>query len=478
MNSVSNSSALLRDRLWQSLGEIACIVEPAEMQPYLTDWRGLYNGKALMVVRPKTTSEVAEVVRQCSGLGIAVVPQAGNTSLVGGSVPLDSGDSIVLSLGRLNKIREIDVLDHSITADAGCVLSDIQSAAAGVDLLFPLSLGAEGSCQIGGNIATNAGGVHVMRYGNCRDLVLGLEVVMPDGTVWDGLRKLRKDNTGYDLKQLFIGSEGTLGVITGAVLKLFPTPREQITCLVAFPDASGALELLAFLRSDSGECVSAFELIPRMGIDLALKHVSGVRDPLGEKYEHYALIEMSSSRADAGLSDLLQTRLEHALDSELVLDAVVASSEVQAKQLWRLREGMVEAQAAEGSQIKHDISVPVGQIPRFLDRAGAMLTEVCPGVRIMAFGHVGDGNVHFNLSPPLGMQPQEFVAMAGQLTGAVYATAIELGGSISAEHGVGQLKRDQISGYKPAVEIEAMRRIKRALDPEAIMNPGKVVRSE
>lgn len=472
-----NLGTELHDRLRHSLDASACIVDPLDMQPYLTDWRGLYNGRAIMVVRPKTTEEVAKIVRECAELQVAIVPQGGNTSLVGGSVPADTADCIVLSMGRLNSIREIDPLDHSITVDAGCVLTDIQAAAAQQGLLFPLSLGAEGSCQIGGNIATNAGGVHVLRYGNCRDLVLGLEVVLADGTVWDGLRKLRKDNTGYDVKQFFIGSEGTLGVITGAVLKLFPLPKEKVTCLVAVRDAQSALEVLASLRSDSGECVSAFELIPRFGIDLAIKHIPGIKNPIAGDYQHYALIELSSSRLHAGLSELLQARLETELNTGTILDAVIASSESQVQELWRLREAIVEAQKAEGTQVKHDISVSTSQVPQLLEVAHAAVEAACRGARVMAFGHLGDGNLHFNVSPPIDMPASTFLEFAPALTRAVHGAVAELGGSISAEHGVGQLKRDSIIAYKPAVEIETMRRIKRALDPQGIMNPGKVVRT-
>jgi FAD/FMN-containing dehydrogenase len=450
-------------------------VEAADAGTYLTDWRGLYHGRAAAVVRPGSTAEVAAVVRLCHEAGIAVVPQGGNTGLVGGSVPHEDGAEILLSTDRLTRIRDLDPLDNTVTVEAGVVLQQVQEAAAEADRLFPLSMGAEGSCRIGGNLATNAGGNAVLRYGNARELVLGLEVVLPDGQVWDGLRRLRKDNTGYDLKQLFIGAEGTLGVITAAVLRLFPRPRQREAALVAVPDPAAAVALLARMRAGSGDAVTAFELIQRQGIDFALAHVPGTPDPLEAPYDWYVLVELTSPVAGTDLRDKLEAVLEEAFETELVVDGAVAASDTQMQAFWALREAIVEGQARLGPQVKHDVSVPVSRVPAFLEQAAAAVAAALPGVRVNAFGHVGDGNIHFNLSPPEGLDAAAFAVAEPGLTGAVYDAVAALDGSISAEHGIGRLKRGDLAARKAPLELDLMRRIKRAFDPDGLMNPGKVL---
>ncbi|MEX0696946.1 MAG: FAD-binding oxidoreductase [Dongiaceae bacterium] len=472
--SVALPSAL-RAGIESAVGPKGWTDAPDEMAPHLVDLRGLYRGRAALLVRPGSAAEVAEVVRLCAAARVPIVPQGGNTGLVGGATPHEHGGEILLSLARLDRIRSIDALDYTMTVEAGCILRRVQEAAAAADRLFPLSLGAEGSCQIGGNLSTNAGGIAVLRYGNARELVLGLEVVLPDGRIWDGLRSLRKDNTGYDLKQLFIGAEGTLGIITAAVLKLFPRPHERITAFAAIDALPAALELLSRCRTASGDAVTSFELIPRLGLDLALRHVAGTTDPLAGRHAHYLLIELSASAPGSGLRERLEGLLAQAMADGLVRDATLADSEAASRRLWRVREAIVEGERAEGASVKHDVSVPVSRVPRFIELASRRVEDALPGVRPMAFGHLGDGNVHFNLIQPAGADPRAFLDRREALSRIVHDTAVELGGSISAEHGLGRLKRDEIRRYKPAVELDMMRRIKAALDPDDIMNPGKVV---
>ena len=467
----SQALAAMRDRV----GPRGWIDDADGLVPYLTEWRGNYHPQAAAVVRPASSAEVADVVRLAAGAGIAIVPQGGNTGLCGGAAAAEHGRDIILSTERLNRIRAIDPLNYTITVEAGVVLRAVQEAAAAADRLFPLSLGAEGSCQIGGNLATNAGGTGVLRYGNARDLTLGLEVVLPDGAIWDGLRSLRKDNTGYDLKQLFIGAEGTLGIITAAVLKLFPKPKQVETALIAVPDPAAAVALLALARAGSGDAVSAFELIPRIGIDMALKHVAGTVDPLDEPAAWYVLAELTEPVADAHLREKLEALLEQAFEAGLVLDAAIASSGTQAQQLWFLREAIVEAQRFEGAAIKHDVSVPLAAVPEFLRRAGEAVGEAVPGARIIPFGHVGDGNIHFNLNQPLEGDGAAFAARLKEINRLVHDVVADLGGSISAEHGVGRLKRDELAERKSPVEMDLMRKIKATLDPAGTMNPGKVL---
>ena len=446
-----------------------------EVAPYLTDWRGRYHGRARAVLRPADAPAVAEVVRLCAQAGVPVVPQGGNTGLCGGATPLADGRAVVLSLGRLNRIRALDPDNDTLCAEAGCTLAAVQTAAEGAGRLFPLSLASEGSCTIGGNLSTNAGGVQVLRYGNARDLVLGIEVVLPDGRLWSGLRGLRKDNTGYDLKQLFIGAEGTLGVVTAAVLKLFPAIRARATAWVAVPDPRAAVALLRHLRATCGDRVSAFEIVGCNALELVLEHIPGARAPLAGRRAWSVLVELSDTLADGGLDAVLARELSAALEAGLVSDAVLARSVAEARALWALRENISEAQRIEGISIKHDISVPVGRIPEFLERAERALSAAWPGLRIVAFGHIGDGNLHYNLSKPLAADNAAFVARTAEVNRIVHELVVALGGSISAEHGLGQLKRDEVLNYKSAIEMEMMRGIKRALDPAGLMNPGKVL---
>ncbi len=461
-------------RIEAALGPKGIVADPRDLEPYLVETRGMFHGKTRLVARPASAAEVAEVVKHCAAARLPIVPQGGNTGLCGAAVPAADGENIVLSLGRLNRIRAIDPTDFTVTVEAGCVLAEIQKAAEAVDRLFPLSLGAEGSCQIGGNLSTNAGGIAVLRYGTMRDLTLGLEVVLPDGRVWNGLRLLRKDNTGYDLKQLFIGAEGTLGIITAATLKLFPRPKEVETAFLGLARASDAMELFARARAASGDQLTAFELIPRIGLDFALRHVAGVVDPLDEPHPWYALLDVASSRPGAKVRDALEQFLGEMMAARLIEDGVVASSAQQALELWRIREAMVEAEKFEGASIKHDVSVAVSRVAEFIERTTAAVEARLPGVRPIAFGHVGDGNVHFNITQPVGADAKAFLARRQEFNDLVHGIAVEMGGSISAEHGIGILKRDDLPRYKPAVELDLMRRVKRALDPDAIMNPGKI----
>lgn len=461
--------------LRDALGEAGLITDAERMQSYLSDWRNAYRGQAAAVLRPGTTEEVAAAVRLCAQAGVALVPQGGNTGLCGGSIPDASGAQMVLSLTRLKRIREVDVANATITVEAGVILQQLQDAAAEVGRLFPLSLGAEGSCTVGGNLATNAGGTAVLRYGNMRDLALGLEVVLPDGRIWDGLRGLRKDNTGYDLKQLFIGSEGTLGIITAAVLKLFPALRSLTTAWVALPSPQAAVTLLGQMRGLCGDRLTGFELMSRQSLEFVLRHVAGASDPFAEGHPWYVLIELSDTQPDAALNDLLEQGLGEAFEQALVLDAVVAGSQAQVEALWALREGISEAQNHEGPSLKHDISVPVSRIPDFIARTDRALQQAFPGVRIVAYGHVGDGNLHYNISKPPGSDDAPFKAQAEAIMRVIYDSTLEDDGSISAEHGLGQSKRAAAQHYKAPLELELMRSIKQALDPAGLMNPGKLL---
>ena len=477
MNDLPNtgqSSAL--SQIQDLVGPGGWVADASGMAPHLTEERGLFSGTCAAVVKPNSTEQVAGVVSICAAAGVAIVPQAGNTSLVGGSIPFEGENGIVLNLGRMNTIREIDTANFTITAEAGCILADIQTAAAEADRLFPLSLGAEGSCQIGGNISTNAGGVNVVRYGNMRDLVLGLEVVLPDGQIWNGLSGLRKDNTGYDLKHLYIGGEGTLGIVTAAVLKLFPRPRRQETAFVAVKDPGAALEILSALRSSTSDGVTSFELLPRIAIDMVLRHVPGTKDPLQRPYDHYVLIEVASGRNDDLLRDGLERELAAALDKGLIHDAVIAESGAQAQALWALREGVPEAQKPEGGSIKHDVSVPLSKVPALLTEATQACQEALPGIRVVAFGHLGDGNIHFNLSQPVeGWHTDAYLDQWQRMNRIVHDIVDAMDGSFSAEHGIGRLKKEELLRYKSQTELDVMRAIKAALDPKGIMNPGKIL---
>ena len=450
------------------------LVDEADMAPYLTEWRDKFTGRAAMVLRPGSTAEVAAILKLAHDTGTAIVPQGGNTGLVGGQIPDRSGEQIILSLARLNAISHVDADNNSLMAGAGCLLADIQAAAERVDRLFPLSLAAEGSCQIGGNLATNAGGTGVLAYGPARDMVLGLEVVLADGRVWNGLRALRKDNTGYDLKHLFIGSEGTLGVITAACLKLFPRPQAVATAFIAVPDPAAALALLHELRASDSGTLTGFELMPATGLEFVLKNIPGTRQPFTRPYPWYVLAELSG-HSQGALSEALENVLAASLENNLITDALVAASEHQREDFWRLRHGLSEAQKPEGGSIKHDVSVPVSQMPRFIEEASAAVTGLIPGCRPVPFGHMGDGNVHFNVSQPVGMDRQAFLDQWEAMNALVHDIVTSLNGSISAEHGIGVLKRDLLPDVKPAVELDMMRAIKRALDPRGILNPGKLL---
>ena len=465
----------LVSRLAAIVGEAGLVTDARDIEPHLTDWRGFYHGKAIVVVRPKTTEEVAAVVQACAEAGAPIVPQGGNTGMCGAATPDASGTAVVLTLSRMNRILDVDPLNNTMTVEAGAILANIQDAAAGVDRYFPLSLGAEGSCQIGGNLATNAGGVNVLRYGNTRDLVLGMEVVLPDGRVWNGLRALRKDNTGYDLKQLFIGAEGTLGIITRAVLKLFPRPAATVTAWTAVRDPRAAIELLARLRRMCGESISAFELISRNCLEFVLEHVPGIRDPLGRPFAWYVLLDVSDAREAGPARSAVEDTLGACMEDGLVLDATIAESETQSQALWRIRESIPDAAKAHGLCYRHDISVAVSRIPEFIETAGAALERDFPGREVICFGHVGDGNLHYNCYVPGRRRDDPDAIAATDVNRVVHDVVSQFNGSISAEHGVGQSKVKEITRYKSEVEMDLMRAVKRALDPRGLMNPGKVV---
>lgn len=463
------------DRLSAIVGPSACIRDTDAMAPYLHEERGLYHGKAALVVRPGTTEELAQVVTACAAAKIPIVPQGGNTGLCGGATPHEDGHEVIVNLGRMNKVREIDPVNFTITVEAGCILADVQRIAAEKNCLFPLSLAAEGSCQIGGNLSTNAGGINVLRYGNARDLVLGLEVVLPDGRIWNGLRALGKDNTGYALRQLFVGAEGTLGIITAAVLKLFPRPAETATALCALKSLDDATTLLNRARAVSGDAVTAFELVPRIGLEMCLNHVAGVTDPLQEPHPWYVLMEFSTSRPDASVRESFETLLEAAFGEEIIVDAVIAESLEQRNGLWRIRESLPEAQKHEGGSIKHDVSVPVSRVPEFIAKGMDLIAARFPGARPVPFGHLGDGNIHFNVSQPVGVEKAVYLRQWAEMNRVVHDLVMSMNGSISAEHGIGRLKVDELKRYKDPVELDLMRRLKAAIDPENLMNPGKVV---
>ena len=450
------------------------IGDERDMAPYLEERRELFHGRAAAVLKPASTEEVSAIMRIAHEAGVPIVPQGGNTGLVGGQIPDGSGDAIILSLSRMNRVRAIDTANNTLTVEAGVTLAGVQGEAEKAGRLFPLSLASEGSCQIGGNLASNAGGTQVLRYGNARDLVLGLEVVLANGDVWNGLTGLRKDNTGYDLRHLFLGSEGTLGIITAAVLKLFPRPEAVSTAFAAVPNVDAAVSLLRIADSVSGGQVSTFELVPRIGVDFVMTHLDGATDPLADRSPWYVLIEMTAGTR-AHLDEAMEASLKEGLEQGLVTDAALAQSETQRADFWRLRESLSDVQRLEGGSIKHDVSVPVSSMGAFIARAEKAVDERLPGVRVVAFGHIGDGNVHFNLSQPVAMEKQAFLDLWGEMNGIVHGIVREMGGSISAEHGVGRLKRDEIAATKSPVEMELMRSLKRALDPKGILNPGKVV---
>jgi len=461
-------------RLRAMLGEKGAIADAAGMAPYLAEQRELYHSQARLVLRPSSTREAAEAVKLCAEAGIPIYPQGGNTGLCGGAV--STPDGVLLSLGRMNRVRAIDPINFTITVEAGCVLAEVQRAAEKADRLFPLSLGAEGSCQIGGNLSTNAGGIDVLRYGNMRELTLGLEVVLADGRVWNGLRALRKNNTGYDLKQLFIGGEGTLGIITAATLKLFPRPRQTETAFLGLKRIEDVMQLFARARGASGDQLTGFELVPRIGLDNAITSGVNLHDPLKTRHDWYALLEVSSSQKDSGLRGALEDLLADAMEAGLVQDGVISSSEAQRNELWRIRASLAELQGALGGSIKHDVSVPVSRVADFILKANAAVTAKLPGIRPYPFGHVGDGNIHYNLSQPAGADKAVFLARWAEFNRIVHDIVVEMGGSISAEHGIGLVKLDELAHYAQPLELELMRRVKAAFDPQGIMNPGKLLK--
>ncbi len=445
----------------------------SDMAGFLVEPRDLFKGSALCVLRPASTEEVAAIVRLCNETRTPIVPQGGNTGLVGGQTP-DDARAVLLSLGRMRALREIDLSSATMTVEAGLVLAEAQAHAYRAGRFFPLSLASEGSCTIGGNLASNAGGTGVLAYGSARDLVLGLEAVLPDGRIYSGLSKLRKDNTGYDLKDLFIGSEGTLGIITAAVLKLFPKPRAIETAFAAMASAKDSVALLDLARDKAGGEITTFELIPRIGLDFVLAHVAGARDPFARPHRWYVLLEFSSQRED-GLAERLLSLLEEAAGTGLVEDAAVAASLSQRADFWRLREALSDAQRFEGGSIKHDVSVPTTDVPAFLEEAERVVAEAAPGARPVPFGHLGDGNIHFNVSQPAGADKAEFLGRWDEINALVHNVVARFGGSISAEHGIGRLKRDLLAKTKDPVALDMMRALKRTFDPLGILNPGKVL---
>jgi len=477
MKRISPAEALSGlERILGSEGIVRGEGSGSDAEPYLIDHRRLYHGRALAIARPRTVDQVTALLAFCNDHRIGVVPQGGNTGYCGGATPDESGRQIVVSLSRLNRIRHLDPLNYSVVAEAGCVLADLQRAADEAQRYFPLSLGSEGTCQVGGNLSTNAGGVHVLRYGMMRDLVLGLEVVLADGRLLSSLGTLRKDNTGYDVKSLFLGAEGTLGIITAASLKLFPKLRAFATAFAAVPDPRAAVTLLARLREASGDRVSSFELIPRIAVDLTTRHIPGVRDPLDAPYPWYVLCELSSSREADALDGLLEQSLADAMEEKLVLDAAVARDSRDRAAFWKLRETIPEAQRQDGGSLKHDISVPAASIPDFIERGARWLADNVPDGRLVSYGHVGDGNLHFNLNQAPGADRAAFLAREEAVKRAIHDLVRDFGGSFSAEHGVGRFKVGELERYAPPVELDLMRAIKRALDPNGILNPGKVLR--
>lgn len=452
-------------------GEI--LIRDERLAPHLSEMRGLMRGNALAAFAPRSTGEVSAIVGLCAMHGVPMVAQGGNTGLVGGGLPFGG---VVISLARMRGISPVDADNATVSVEAGAVLADVQAAAEAAGFLFPLSLASEGSCTIGGNIAANAGGTAVLRYGNTRDLTLGLEAVLPDGRIFQALSGLRKDNAGYDLKHLFIGSEGTLGIITRAVLKLFPIPRTCASAMVGARDVAAVVALFRRLRAQAGERLTTFELMPRFGLELVLRHQPGMRDPFARPHLQYALVELSSSEEDAPLVAQLETVLARAIEADEIEDAVLAQSHAQREAFWAMREGMSEAQRHEGGSIKHDVSVPISQVATFIEQTSAACLAALPGIRPCPFGHIGDGNIHFNLTQPVGMEKGAFLAHWHRLNALVHDRVLTHGGSIAAEHGVGLFKRDELPRYRDPVALALMGQIKQALDPANLMNPGKVVR--
>ncbi len=465
----------LLSRFAAIVGERYAVSDPAELAPHLVETRGLYKGASPLLLKPGNAGEVSAILALASETGTPIVPQGGNTGHVGGQTPRPEGNDLILSLERMNRIREVDPVANILVAEAGCILADVHKAAGEVERMFALSLASEGSCRIGGNLSTNAGGTAVLAYGNMRQLCLGLEVVLPTGEIWNGLRRLKKDNTGYDLRDLFIGAEGTLGVITAAVLKLHPRPRGRQVAFAGVASPKAALALFDMAAQRCGTALTGFELMPRLGIDFTTRHIPGVRDPLPSPHDWYVLIDISTSDSEESAQAMIEALLAEGYEGGLIEDAVIAGSLAQQQALWHMRESMSAAQKPEGGSIKHDVSVPVSQIPAFMEEARQAVLAAMPGARICAFGHMGDGNIHYNISQPVGADTEAFIGRWREINAIVHGIVLAHGGSISAEHGIGQLKRDELADIRQGIEMELMRRIKRAFDPAAIMNPGKVL---
>jgi FAD/FMN-containing dehydrogenase len=472
---VSTPSPALLDQFAAIVGAPNTLRTAEAIAPHLIEPRGRFPGRTALVLKPGSVAEVSAILRLANATGTGIVPQGGNTGLVGGQIPSERGDEIVVSLSRLNRIRSVDPAGNTLVAEAGVVLADAQTAADGIERRFPLSLASEGSCEIGGNLATNAGGTAVLAYGNARELTLGLEVVLASGEVWDGLRTLRKDNTGYDLKDLFVGSEGTLGVITAAVLKLVPKPRGIAVAILAVPSPAAAIGVLAIARDNAGAALTAFEIMPRIGIDAVVRHLPGARDPLPAAHPWYLLIEVSSPRSEADADATVDAIFAVASEVGLAADGVRALSVEQSRAFWRLRHALSEVQKQEGASIKHDVAVPVAAIPEFIARASEAVVKAVPGARPFPFGHLGDGNIHFNVSQPVGGEAALFLAGAADVSAAVYDVVQSLHGTISAEHGIGRAKRELLAKVRSPLELDLMRQIKQVLDPNGILNPGKLL---
>ena len=473
-NTIGLDSALA-ERFSAIVGERYAVRESSDIEPYVHEPRGLFTGTTSLVLRPGSVAEVSAIMKLATETRTPVVPQGGNTGLVGGQVPDRSGGQVVVSLSRLNRIREVDPVSNTVVAEAGVVLDLLHKAAEEVDRLFPLSLASQGSCQIGGNLSSNAGGTGVVAYGNARELCLGVEVVLPSGEVLDDLRKLKKDNTGYDLKNLFVGAEGTLGIITAAVLKLFPKPKGREVAWVGLESPDAALALFDRAQDLGGSALTAFELIGHLPMEFAMRHIPDARPPLEGDWAWQVLMEISSGRSAEDARTLMEDVLSAGFEAGQVGDAAIAASVGHANEFWRLREMLPETQKAEGASIKHDISVPIASIPAFIEKAGIAVASVSPEARVVCFGHMGDGNLHYNISQPVGMDGAEFLALYRRMNDAVHEVVRSFNGSISAEHGIGQLKRDELIATAPPVAIDLMRRVKAAFDPAGIMNPGKVI---
>ncbi len=462
---------MLIENLKKIVGEKGWIDDPDVLEPHLSEWRDTFHGKTSIMLSPDSTEQVSAVVKACAAAKVAIVPQGGNTGLCGGAIPDETGDQVLLSLSRMNRIRTVSASDYSMVVEAGCILADVQAAAAAAKRLFPLSLAPEGSCQIGGNLSTNAGGTNVVRYGTAREQVLGLEVVLANGDIWDGLRTLRKDNSGYDIKQMFLGAEGTLGIITAAALRLFPPVEEVQTAFIGIDRPQAAVDLFAELRHRLSDQLQAFEIIPERALRFVLKHIPGTRRPLNDIHPWYVLVET----AGRGSTRLVEEQLIAAIEEGLARDIVIAKNTSEKDQMWRIRHSISEAQKREGASLKHDVSVPVSEVGEFILAAESAVLRLLPECRVVAFGHIGDGNVHFNISQPKNMQAAAFIGERETIAATVYDVVDRFHGSISAEHGIGSLKREELVRRRSATEISVMKTIKAALDPDNLLNPGKVL---